>query len=267
MDVLKRYVSFTEDTYETPQTRSRFLIDYLLLGARWAFYIRNFYVYYKTGRAGAKGLLSPESQAAYSYQNLRVAEGCGARINIKGLDNISKPDGPVILIGNHMSLLETAVMSSFVTPRKPAVFVVKQALFNIPIFGDIMRGMGNIGVGRDNPREDFKKVMGDGEKTLSQGTSIIIYPQSTRAAQFDPTKFNSIGVKLAKKTGTTIIPFALKTDFLSNGKWVKDLGPVNKKNTVFFEFGEPIVVEGNGKKEQQQIVDFIETNLDKWKNK
>jgi len=264
MDALKRYIPFTGDTYKTPADRKFFLFNYLMLGTRWAFYLRNFYVYYVTGRAGAKGLLDEEMQAACSYQNMRVAEGCGARIHVNGLDNISKPEGPVILIGNHMSLLETAVMSAFVTPRKPAIFVVKQALFNIPIFGDIMRGMGNIGVDRGNARDDFKKVMSEGEKKLSEGKSIIIYPQSTRAAKFDPSKFNSIGVKLAKKTGASIIPFALKTDFLENGKWVKDLGPVRRKKTVYFEFGEPIVVEGNGKAEHQHIVDFVQENIAKW---
>jgi len=157
----------TCDTYETPATTRRSLLDRILLGARWAFYIKNFYVYYKTGRAGKKGDLDRAAQAFYSYHNLKVAEACGARLKIKGLDNIAKAEGPVVLVGNHMSLLETAVMSSFVTPRKPAIFVVKQALFDIPIFGDIMRGMGNIGVGRDNPRDDFKKVINEGKKKLA----------------------------------------------------------------------------------------------------
>ena len=267
MNVLEKYVPFDEDTYVTPASRKRFFIDYLTLGTRLAFHLRNFYVYYKTGRAGAKGVLDREAQAAYSYQNLRVAEGCGAKLNIKGLDNISKPDGPVILIGNHMSLLETAVMTSFVTPRKPSIFVVKESLFNIPVFGDIMRGMGNIGLTRDNARDDFKKLVTEGIKNISEGTSIIIFPQSTRSAKFDQSQFNSIGVKLAKKAGVPIIPFALKTDFLSNGKVVKDLGAVNRQNTVYFEFGEPITVEGNGKAEHQKIVDFIESRLEIWNQK
>ena len=53
-----------------------------------------------------------------------------------------------------------------------------------------MRGMDNIAVGRDNPREDFKRVLSEGKNKLEQGISIIIYPQSTRAVEFDPSKFN-----------------------------------------------------------------------------
>lgn len=264
MNVLEKYIPFEGDTYVTPKDRKRFLLDYIMLGTRWAFYIRNFYVYYKTGMAGAKGILDRKAQAAYSYQNMRVAEGCGAKFNIKGLNNISKPEGPVILIGNHMSLLETAVMTAFVSPRKPSIFVVKKSLFDIPIFGNIMRGMGNIALNRENARDDFKKLLEEGTRNLSEGTSIIIYPQSTRSDKFDKSQFNSIGVKLAKKTGVPIIPFALKTDFIANGKYVKDLGPINRKNTVYFEFGEPIVVKGNGKAEHDKIIEFIESRLEMW---
>ncbi len=255
---------FSGDSYKTPKSTKRFLFDRLLFGSRWAFYIKNFIVYYRTGQCGKKGKLDTVAQAYYSRQNMKVAEGCGARISVSGMNNIDKVEGPVVFIGNHMSLLETAVMSSFISCRKPAIFVVKEKLFNIPFFGNIMRGMGNIGVARENPREDFKKVISEGKKKLEAGESIIIYPQSTRSAQFDPSQFNSIGVKLAKGAGVPVIPVALKTDFLENGKKFKDLGPINKDKEVHFEFAEAIEVTGNGKEAQNTIVEFITSRLEKW---
>ncbi len=62
-----------------------------------------------------------------------------------------------------------------------------------------------------------------------------------------------------------MIPTALKTDFLGNGKLIKDLGPIHRDREIYFEFGEPIMkIEGSGKQEQQQIIDFIESRLLSW---
>jgi 1-acyl-sn-glycerol-3-phosphate acyltransferase len=255
---------FQGDTYETASYRRRFLLDSILLGCRWTFYLKYLYVCYKAGKAALQGRLGVDGQIAHSYQTLLVAEGCGAKISIKGMDNIDKADGPAVLIGNHMSMLETAVMVAFISPRKPAIFVVKAALFDIPFYGHIMRAMGNIGVARSNPREDLKKVISEGKKRLEAGKSIILYPQSTRSAEFNPKRFNSIGVKLAKEAKVSIIPFALKTDFLANGKWAKDLGPIQRNKKVYFEFGEPIKVRGHGKEEHQKIIEFIQDRLKKW---
>ena len=102
-------------------------------------------------------------------------------------------------------------------------------------------------------------------KTLESGKSIVIFPQASRSTVFDERHFNTIGVKLAKAAGVPIIPTALRTDFLGNGRFIKDLGPIHRKREIYFEFGKPIMkVEGSGKQEQQQIVDFIESRLTEW---
>lgn len=164
-----------------------------------------------------------------------------------------------------MSLLETAVMHAFIRPRKDFCFVIKKQLFDVPYFGDIMRTLGCIGVGRENPRDDFRAVIEEGKKTLESGKSIVIFPQASRSTVFDERHFNTIGVKLAKAAGVPIIPTALRTDFLGNGRFIKDLGPIHRKREIYFEFGKPIMkVEGSGKQEQQQIVDFIESRLTEW---
>ena len=75
-------------------------------------------------------------------------------------------------------------------------------------------------------------------------------------------------MKLAKNASVPVIPLALRTDFLANGKLVKDLGPIRRNCPVWFKFGEPIMnVEGNGKAEHNQIVEFITQNLKEWGGK
>ena len=43
--------------------------------------------------------------------------------------------------------------------------------------------------------------MEQGAERLAAGYSLIIFPQHTRAVNFEPTQFNSIGIKLAARTG------------------------------------------------------------------
>ena len=85
-------------------------------------------------------------------------------------------------------------------------------------------------------------------------------------ADFNPEKFSSIGTKLAKSSGYPILPFALKTDFLQNGKYLRDMGPIKRDEDVWFEFPPARPVTGNGREQQQEVIDFIVDRLAKWRN-
>ena len=44
---------------------------------------------------------------------------------------------------------------------------------------------------------------------------------------FDPTLFNSLGNKLAKRNNVPVIPLALITDAWGNGKYIKEAGKID----------------------------------------
>lgn len=257
--------SFPDDSYDTPEHTTRSIWEYLTFGTRFSFYTRNFFVFCRSGYLAKHTDFPAETQSAYSLKNFRITESCGGRIHLRGLDNISDLPGPAVIIANHMSLLETAVLHAFLRPRKDFCFVIKDTLLKVPFFGNIMRRLECIAVTRSNPREDFKKVLEDGKKRLDAGKSVIIFPQASRSSVFNETHFNTIGVKLAKYAGVPILPLALRTDFLGNGKLIKDLGPLHRGRPVWFVFGKPIMeVKGNGREEHRQVMDFIEKNLRDW---
>ena len=255
---------FPGDSYDTPANFRRSIWEYVFFGSRISFYLRNFFVFCRSGWLAKHTPFNGEAQTRNSLDNLRIVESCGGKVHLRGLDNINKVEGPAVIIGNHMSLLETAVLHAFLRPRKPFCFVIKESLLHVPFFGNIMRRLGCIAVGRANPRDDLKHVMQEGKKRLEDGVSVIIFPQSSRSAIFDEAHFNTIGVKLARHANVPILPLALRTDFLENGKWMKDLGPVRRERPVWFEFGEPFTVEGSGKEEQKRVVDFIASHLTEW---
>jgi 1-acyl-sn-glycerol-3-phosphate acyltransferase len=259
---------FHEDTYDTPENTKKFWGFRLLLGNRFYFYIRNFYVFFKTGMCARRGELDGENQIFYSNQNFKLVEGCGGKIHLSGLDNLRKlKGGPVVLVGNHMSTLETALFHSVIRPHLDFTFVIKKTLLSVPFFSDIMLSLQAIPVTRQDPRSDLKMLLREGKYLLKNGKSVILFPQGTRSTSFSPEHFGSIGVKLARAAKVDIVPFALKTDFLQTGKILRDMGPVNPENEVHFEFGEPIKIEGNGKQANQEVIDFISKRLEKWNSK
>jgi 1-acyl-sn-glycerol-3-phosphate acyltransferase len=127
-----------------------------------------------------------------------------------------------------------------------------------------MRSRDPIAVTRTNPRHDLKAVLEGGVDRLKQGISIIVFPQTTRTHSFDPTQFNTIGVKLAQRANVPVVPLALLSDAWGNGKYFKDFGKIDPSKKVYFAFGKPMWVQGRGTNEHQAIIQFISRKLQEW---
>lgn len=192
-------------------------------------------------------------------------ERVGCTVRIEGLENLAALHEPCVFIGNHMSTLDAFGLPALIRPFMPVSPVVKRSLCTMPFFGPIMRSREPIPVDRVNPREDFRAVMEGGMRHLAQGVSIIVFPQSTRSTVFNPAKFNTIGIKLAKHAHAPIIPMALKTDAWGQGVYTKDLGPIHPELPIHFRFGTALRVQGSGKEEHAHIINFIQESLDAWR--
>jgi 1-acyl-sn-glycerol-3-phosphate acyltransferase len=199
-----------------------------------------------------------------SLASLRALEYVGVRIKITGIDNFRKLEGPCVFIANHMSTLETFVLPTIIAPFKDVTFVVKKSLMEYPIFKHVMRSLDPITVGRINPRDDLKAVLEGGVERLKAGRSIIVFPQATRTAVFDPKTFNTIGIKLAQRANVPVVPVALKTDAWGNGKYLKDFGKIDPSKKVYFAFGEPMLIQGRGAEEHNKVIEFISGKLREW---
>ena len=228
------------------------------------YYLRIVYVLVHASMVARRGGLDNKRWAAYSHQIVRAVESVGGRMNISGLELVSQQQGPLVYIANHMSLVETLILPGIALAFNNITFVIKEELRHYPVIGPIFRSLNLIAVSRQNPREDLKVVMGEGHKFISNGGSIIIFPQATRSVAFDKQAFNTLGVKLAARADVPLVPVAIKTDFHGNGKWIKDMGPIDPQKTLYFKFGKPIPVEGRGRRTHQQVVEFISQNLTAW---
>jgi 1-acyl-sn-glycerol-3-phosphate acyltransferase len=199
-----------------------------------------------------------------SYETFQALRNLGASVEVSGMEHLRSVNGPVVLIGNHMSTLETFALPFMVCPHRAVTFVVKRSLVDYPVFKHIMRARNPVVVGRESPKEDLRVMMEEGGRRLRAGSSVIVFPQTTRSAVFDPSQFNSIGVKLAKKEGVPVIPIALKTDAWGTGTLIKDFGRIDPSRPVHFAFGPPMQISGNGAEQQAAIVAFIQSHLSRW---
>jgi 1-acyl-sn-glycerol-3-phosphate acyltransferase len=256
---------FKSDSYYTPEKKHLTLWEKIRLNSRLYFTLKYMYIVLVTRKQAVRKKYFTKEWADSSFYIFRFIEKTGGKFYITGMENIAKPAGPVLFICNHMSTLETMILPCIVAPLKEVTFVVKESLVKHPLFGDVMRSRNPIVVGRKDPRKDFEAVMNGGMELLKNGSSIIIFPQSTRSLEFNPEEFNSLGVKLAKKAGVEVVPVALKTDFWGNGKVIKELGPIDRHKIIHFRFGEPFRITGNGKEENQKIIDFIKSAMAEWK--
>lgn len=195
---------------------------------------------------------------------MRALERIGCTIHIEGMEYINAVQGPCIFVANHMSTLETFVLPCIIQPRKAVTFVVKKSLTTMPLFGSVMRSRNPVAIDRKNARQDLVTVLEEGEKRLTQGTSIIIFPQSTRNITFNPANFNSIAVKLAKRARVPLVPIALQSHAWGQGKIMKDFGVISPQIPTRFRFGAPVHIDGTGKAEHAQICAFIQASLEVW---
>lgn len=249
--------------YQSSRKR-RFLVNKFPLWATFIYYVQLLNIILTESITARKGTYERKTWARGSLGVVKIVESAGGRLHVSGLKGVAEHQEPLVYVANHMSLLDTLVLPCILLAFHRVTFVVKKGLLRYPVLGSIIRAVHPIAVTRQNPREDLKRVLMRGQTLLSQGCSIIIFPQATRSSVFDVASFNSLGVKLARKAGMAVVPVALKTDFQGNGRILKDMGAVDPSKELYIKFGEPIPVKGNGQETHQQVITFITENLTAW---
>jgi len=213
-----------------------------------------------------KGQYNYEQLVIDGLKILDMMRDVGCKITIKGTENLKNLKPPFVFIANHMSTLETLVLPGVIGKEFRVTFVVKKSLLHYPFFGKVLSALNPIPVTRKNPKEDYKIVMTEGLKRLKEGISVIVFPQATREVVFEPTKFNTLGIKLAKKAQVPAIPVALRTDAWGIGKIFKDFGKIDPSKPICFFIGKPLYIENKGLNEHLQVIKFIENSLKKCYN-
>jgi 1-acyl-sn-glycerol-3-phosphate acyltransferase len=254
----------TEQGYRTPAGARPSPVARVLGPTLW-FYAKAMGVVLRERRLALKGASTPTTVVIRSEEIIRAVEACGGTVIIDDLSVLYQTPGPVVVVSNHMSTLETFLLPSIVGTVKRLDYIVKEGLLTHPVFGPIMRACDPIAVTRRDPREDLKTVLEQGTARLAAGRSIGLFPQTTRAMTFNPAHFNSLGEKLAQRAGVPLVPMAVRTDFWGIGRVLKEMGRVRPEIPVRVRLGAPLAVtRATARDVHRAVVDFLTSTLTEW---
>ncbi len=143
---------------------------------------------------------------------------------IYGLENLPEDDN-VILASTHRSNWDPFIIANAIKPRQLR-FMAKESLFNLPLFGNMMRSAGMIPVNRENPG---RKAIKSAINVLAEGENdFAIFPSGTRHS----TELKSGTAFIQRMSKKDIIPIAIQPPL----GWKETL--TRKKAKVYF--GKPI---------------------------
>ncbi len=220
---------------------------------------------WRASRQAKRGLFGDHNLIAASTGVLRDLEHVGVRFKISGVENLVGLENSCVIVGNHMSTLETIVLPAIVQRSCRATFVVKSELLRMPVFRHIIGARDPIVVNRSDARADYQILMTQGLDRLARGISLIVFPQATRTRVFDPAHFNKSGIKLAGRAGVPVVPMALQTDAWHPGLFRSGFGRIDPARPVRFAFGPPVVVRGPGHDAHREVCDFVGQKIQSWR--
>jgi 1-acyl-sn-glycerol-3-phosphate acyltransferase len=132
-----------------------------------------------------------------------VGAVCGLTYTIEGQDNL--PSRPFISLWKHSSSWET-MAQMFVVP--PASWLLKREVIWIPIVGWAVSTYRPIAINRRAGHSAVNQVVSQGRERLAAGMGIVVYPEGTRVAPGQKSKYGISGALLACATGAPVVPIA-----------------------------------------------------------
>jgi 1-acyl-sn-glycerol-3-phosphate acyltransferase len=144
---------------------------------------------------------------------------------VDGLDRYN--DGqPYLLMCNHESHLDPP--SIIRASRRPVVFLTKEELRRIPVFGWSLQQMGHVFIDRkhtDRARDSIEAAAA----RVREGRCVLVFPEGTRSQGDEMLAFKKGGFVLAVKSGVPIVPLGIagtRAIFPSQSRLIRGHGPV-----------------------------------------
>jgi 1-acyl-sn-glycerol-3-phosphate acyltransferase len=151
----------------------------------------------------------------WSRQLLKLA---GTRVEISGLDHLPK-DGPILFIANHQSNFDIPLMIASLP--LPVGFVAKVELEKMPFVNGWMKGLQCLFMDRSDIRKQVRTI-NEGADRLKHGYHLVLFPEGTRSADGEMGDFKPGGLKLATKSGASVVPVVIEgsIDIMKKGSLI-----------------------------------------------
>ena len=126
------------------------------------------------------------------------------RLRVSGIENIPK-DGPVLLLGNHISYIDFALIQ-WATPRTIR-FVVHDDYYSKPILNLILRGVGAVSIKPESSRNAMQNIV----NLLNDDCIVGLFPEGhvSTSGELSNLKRGFEKVLSQSKEGVIVVPFAV----------------------------------------------------------
>jgi 1-acyl-sn-glycerol-3-phosphate acyltransferase len=141
-------------------------------------------------------------------------------------------NGPVILACKHQSAWETIFCSLF---TDKFVIVLKKALLFTPIHGMYLVKLNSIFLDRSQGVKSLRKLLKSCQKTISNGQSILIFPEGRRGVYGEPGEYQPGVVAIYRDLNVPVVPIGL-----NSGKFWPRRARLKKPGCITVEYGKPI---------------------------
>jgi 1-acyl-sn-glycerol-3-phosphate acyltransferase len=181
----------------------------------------------------------------------------GIKCKIENERNILKE--PAVYAMRHESIWETLML---ISRFKEPIFVLKEELLKLPLFGAMAKKAGTISIDRGNKTRALLDAIEKVEDSINKGHPVIIFPEGTRVAagEYVPLKR---GIALFyEKINCTVVPVVH-----NSGRFWPRRGFIKKPGTIVVRFMDPIVPGLSKDAFMSQLNDMFRSGIDKLRRK
>jgi 1-acyl-sn-glycerol-3-phosphate acyltransferase len=161
-----------------------------------------------------------------------LARGWGVSIHAYGVDRIPSDSG-CVLIANHQSYAD--IVALFLALPFPPVFLAKQELREVPVFGRAMEIGGHVFIDRAEHASAVETIEAAARK-LRPGHPLLVFPEGTRGLREEVDHFKKGAFHLARHAGVPIVPIGLRG---SRAVWPREARAA-MPGEISVHVGEPI---------------------------
>lgn len=129
----------------------------------------------------------------------------GIRLEINGRENLPVNE-TVVYMANHQSNLDWPII--FMTIPGQYLFLAKQELFDLPVFGTYMRLQGYVPIERTRIKKSFKTYRSV-VSMIRAGNSFVIFPEGTRSTSEELQRFKTFSFSFLQEVKARVVPIAI----------------------------------------------------------
>ena len=176
----------------------------------------------------ALGLVDPYGKRVYPmfrFWSWCVLKIGGVELKVRDTGRLD-PRQAYVFMANHQSNIDIPVLVQALAPFQLR-WIAKRELLRIPFFGWALWASKHIVVKRSRSKDVVAAIAGAREK-LTQGISVVVFPEGTRSTDGQLLPFKRGGFRLAEQAGVPIVPVTINGSgvLMKRGDWRLKRGEV-----------------------------------------